>query len=104
MYQPTYKPETIPGYVFSMFFEKNEYEQLPVFDPEHEYRVTQCTKTFVPIAFKDYDSAVKYINQHYPEAKVYTSPFHFYAEEGNDIQITAMLDIYIQQCCIVDKW
>lgn len=106
MHQPTYKPETetIPGSFFIIFAEKCEYEQLPVYDPEHEYRAIRTERDFVPIAFKDYDSAVKYIDEHYPEAKACPNPFHFHGEEENDIQITSMLEITIRRCWIIDKW
>lgn len=65
---PIYKPKSDPHAVFTILVEKCEYEQLPVYDPEHEYHAIREKRDFVPIAFKDYDSVVKYINEHYPEA------------------------------------
>ena len=103
MSRPDYKPVSDPEAVFTIFAEKCEYEQLPVYDPEHEYCVIRTKSLFVPIAFKDYDSVVKYINEHYPEAEACPNPFRFHGEEENDIQITSMLDITIQQCWITDN-
>ena len=102
MDRPYYKPENIPGFIFVAYVEKYEYEQLPIFNPNHEYRVIRSERNFIPMAFKDYDSIVKYINQHYPEVEPCPSPFHYYAEEENDIQITSMTEITIQQCYVAE--
>lgn len=102
MSQAIYKPKNMPGWVFVAYVSKNEYEQLPVFNPDHEYRVIRSECNFIPMAFKKYDSIVKYINQHYPEVEPCYSPFHFHAEEENDIQITSMTDITVQQCYVAE--
>ena len=93
-----YKPESMPGFYFAIFIQTYDYEQLPVFDPNHEYRTIREEHNFVDILFYDYDSAVKYILDLYPDAYRGSSPWRYEYMEENDVQITSITNIYINQC------
>ena len=92
-----YKPKSIPGYYYAIFIETYYYEQLPVFDPNHEYHVIQEEHNFVDILFNEYNLAVKYVLNLYPEAQRCGALSYTYEEE-NDIQITSITNIYIKHC------
>ena len=91
--------EPFPGFYYAIFIMTNYYEQLPEYDPNHEYKTVRTETWFVQSLFDKYDNAIQFVLEHYPNANL-ISPWHYCYEESNGIQITSMADIYIQHCVI----